>query len=144
MSLDACVICQLPEQKFQGGGTSRHFRASCARCGTYEWEGRVPNPDWERLAPRLSGFVRDQNRAGIIPVFNAELVESVRHVAVPGLLDRSNRLLAGIVAALEDPQGIYGLEGEPQWLAITFSRDEAELDLLLRILSDRGLASDTG
>lgn len=137
--MDECVVCQLPNISFVNRGAKGNF-ANCDRCGIYCWHPAIGSRGRENRRVKMSGFIREQNVAGIEPEFTRELVAQVEHLTVPGLEDRATRLLAALVRvsdiAARERQIIYHrLDFE----ALTYSTGINELDLLADILCDRAL-----
>jgi len=83
----------------------------------------------------MAGYVRDQNAAGIIPMFTRDLVSMVERLPMPMLRERASRLLTAIVKDTGyNLQGAFSLKEQPVFLAVSYSEKEAELDFLLRLL----------
>lgn len=92
--LSPCEIC-----KTQSHSQRRHnwrMCRSCPRCGTFEYD---LSAGWRHVqseahAIRLSGWVRDQNDAGIEFVqITWELFDKTREMSLPTLTERATRLL---------------------------------------------------
>ena len=117
----------------------------CQRCGDLEWDITVPMQEQADGWVKVSGFVREQNAAGIVPVLTRELVRAVERSPMPSLRDRSMRLIAAIVQRFGyDTNGVYSFGDELPLLAVSYSADAIELDLLLQILGDENLVSYKG
>ena len=94
---------------------------------------------------KVSGFVREQNAAGITPVLTRELVRAVERSPMPSLRDRSTRLIAAIVRKIGyDTRSTYGFGDDHLLLAVSYSASPDELDLLLQILDGEDLVSYKG
>ena len=67
----------------------------CSRCGAFSYDSlegppRIRSPD-EMV--RLSGWVREQNAAGVVPVhITPEIARRVAQMPVPGLRERTEGL----------------------------------------------------
>lgn len=137
---DPCTICQLAAQPTREGSTRDFFRTRCARCGDFEWDPRTP---FDRRADRvvkMAGFVREQNAVGIVPRFTSELVRTVERMPMPRLRDRAMRLLATVVEKLgHNLEAVHGFDDEPSMLAVSYSANLAELDVLFSILDSERL-----
>lgn len=91
MLKDACSICQLPNRPTEpiGDGSTTHSDATeCERCGRFEWDHLASLEGRARLQVKMSGFVRDQNTAGITPRLTRELVQYVENLSMPRLKER--------------------------------------------------------
>jgi hypothetical protein len=68
----------------------------CSRCGAFSYDSsegppRIRSPD-EMV--RLSGWVREQNAAGVVPVhITPEITRRVAQMPMPGLRERASRVL---------------------------------------------------
>lgn len=106
----------------------------------------MPPNGRESRQVRMSGFVREQNTAGIMPVFTRDLVRTVEHMTMPGFTDRAMRALAAMV----QDRGIevsYRPMDFPQVLsiqAVSYSVDAEELEFLTRLLDSKGLVARSG
>ena len=133
---DACKICNREAQPTRESGTFRAHRTICARCGEFDWDiGASPLSEYPEWRVKLSGYVREQNAAGITPMFTHELVNAVERFAIPPIRDRSMRLLAGIVAEIGyDTSSVHLFNDEPKLLALSYSDDFRALLLLFHVL----------
>ena len=137
---DPCVICQLLAQPTREGSTRNSFTTRCSRCGDFEWDIHTPFDGRSDRVVRMSGFVREQNAAGIVPLFTLELVRAVERMPIPRLRDRAMRLLAAIVDKLgHNLETVHGFDDEPKILAVAYSANLAELDVLFGILDSEYL-----
>jgi hypothetical protein len=112
----------------------------CPRCGEFDYDTSV---GWRKITSpdemvQLSGWVREQNAAGVVPVrITPERAARTMLMPMPGLRERANRVLSilakeyfwqlfdkEIVARRQDIQGI------------SYSSDEMQLFCLLSILED--------
>ena len=117
----------------------------CERCGEFEWDITMPALDQADGWVKVSGFVREQNAAGITPVLTRELVRAVERSPMPSLRDRSTRLIAAIVRKIGyDTRSTYGFGDDHLLLAVSYSASPDELDLLLQILDGEDLVSYKG
>ena len=89
-----CAICgnqaeHIPDQWFP--------EWSCQRCGKFDFDVSVGRPKINSPDEmvRLSGWVREQNAAGVAPVrITPETARRFARARPPGLRERSSRLLA--------------------------------------------------
>ena len=91
----------------------------CERCGRFRITGTAEacekSPDLRR---RLSGWVRDQNRAGV----DLPTVQSYTDPPDPSMSQRIKCLLLEATHGLVRPEQVVGL-GEPRFIAASYSSD---------------------
>jgi hypothetical protein len=115
----------------------------CPRCGEFEYDvSVVPKMRSPDEMVRLSGWVREQNAAGLVPVrITLERAARVVHMRLPGLRERANRALGMI--AKKHPNLSYrisfpGVAADLELQAATYSRTSDEARQLIDILLDDG------
>jgi hypothetical protein len=146
MAYDFCEICGLANQQSVNAG-ERGVRVTCARCGTFDWEPRPPRltPITREQQVKLSALVREQNAVGLVPILNAELIKKVNSRAQPRLRDRALRALAAIIQVIGyDIHTTFSISDELRIHAISYSADDEELSVLLKILEGDGLLKTEG
>jgi hypothetical protein len=133
--LRPCEICgnqaqYVPSDFFPG--------RRCPRCGEFDY---VTTVGWRKInSPdemvRLSGWVREQNAAGVVPVrITPETSRRVAQMRVPGLRERTSRALMKLARDKSDAWFIRDDVGrDPELQGISYSLDEQGVDLLIRIL----------
>jgi len=141
-----CNICgHLAEYGLDAAFPARH----CPRCGDFDydaslaWRG-VSSPD-EMV--RLSGWVREQNAAGVVPRITPEISRRVAQLLVPGLRERASRVLALIASKYPRPDVWFGPVETARDLEIqgvSYSRDHREVLFLMDILIDGGCLRSGG
>jgi nucleoside 2-deoxyribosyltransferase len=139
MPTNPCVICHLPDQATGNGELGLSSRTSCLRCGDFQWGITAPFEGRSRRQVRMSGYVRDQNAAGVIPMFTAELVRLVESLPLPRIVERSRRLLAKIARDWGQNNNVYPIDGQLDLEAVSYSADKEELAFLFRLLESEGL-----
>jgi hypothetical protein len=100
---------------------------------------------------RLSGWVREQNAAGILPVrITPEASRRVAQMRMPGLRERANRALRVIARKYPDlinPTEFIKITADLEHQGISYSRNQEDAMRLLHILIDdgsfRGIVSNT-
>ena len=110
----------------------------CPRCGAFSY-GSSEGPPAIRSSDemvRLSGWVREQNAAGVVPVrITPEISRRVAQMRVPGLRERTSRALMKLARDKSDAWFIRDDVGrDPELQGISYSLDEQGVDLLIRIL----------
>jgi hypothetical protein len=83
----------------------------------------------------LSGFIHDQNKAGITPLLTAERIHQVERMSVPRLGDRAERLLVALASAYGNTDVRFYAVDDARFQAMSYSADESQMRLLLEILS---------
>jgi hypothetical protein len=124
----------------------------CPRCGQFridtvsgnlradqEW---FSEDDAEKMV-RLSGWVREQNRAGVVPTLTEEIVNRVIARPRPDLRSRSMVVLEMLVLEMEGATGdspfiVDQTIHEPKILGCSYSATPNEVRMLLRILHSSG------
>jgi hypothetical protein len=74
-----------------------------------------------------------------VPTLNAQLLAAIGRMPIPRLPERAMKLLLEVANVAENPEGWYLPDGQPRYLAASYSTDYRELKILLRILEDKGL-----
>jgi hypothetical protein len=137
-----CVICSTTQAKTLTNKGDDGEHQECPRCGEFKISGSAlamimgRGETEEKIRAKISGWSRDQNRAGTTPEINSGIFENIVSRPIPSLIDRATRLLieAGHKHELATSFNI----GEPRFLAATYSSNEEDLYLLMRILYQRG------
>src|SRR5580693_7409828 len=120
----------------------------CPRCGEFEYDvsvvPKIRSPD-EMV--RLSGWVREQNAAGVVPVrITPEILPRVSNMRLPGLRERASRVLVKLARDRSD--ALFSRAAVAQDLELqgrSYSLNEGAVDLLIRILlDDNSLRFDGG
>ena len=116
----------------------------CPRCGTFRYNSEV---GWVGVKTkdhlvRLSGWTREQNDRGVdFPDVTLEVFRRVEEMRLPGHLERANRALTVIAKEWPSLTECYYLEKFRASLEVqgrSYSRDEAELSVLIKILVEKG------
>jgi hypothetical protein len=133
-----CNICgSLAEYGSDAAFPSRH----CPRCGDFDYDAslglKIQSPD-EMV--RLSGWVREQNAAGVVPVrITPDISRRVVHMRLPGLRERANWALGVIARKHPDVIRLINLAelvSTAEFQGITYSRTPEEAMQLIHILLD--------
>ena len=133
-----CPICR-NDAEYVGDGVFDAFR--CPRCGNFDYQVSL---GWREISSlddmvRLSGWVREQNLAGIgYARITHEIAARVFRMPLPRLRERALRLLAQLAAqsltgsyvAIQFTSTVHDLALHGK----TYSRDSAEMGTLLRVL----------
>lgn len=144
---DPCEICQLPDQQWDSCGTRWMRRISCARCGHYELDTTALPSRQGRTARqvRLSGFIREQNAAGIVPRITITLARRLECMPLPRLKARALRALSGMVQDVGfNVQQQFAFNKVVAIQAAAYCADAEELWTLIQILDHLGLVETQG
>ena len=141
---DTCEICATIAETISSDFDGIHQQ--CRRCGEFKLDGtgqttirNVPLPD----KAKLSGWVRDQNILGDIPKLSDERIWHLVASPMPGFRQRADRLLSYAVRRQRKLGGTFTLF-DPALIAVTYSRDDDELQYLGQYLRDEALIHHTG
>jgi hypothetical protein len=145
-----CEICGTP-LAHANAATDKAVGRSCPRCGEFCIDigssGLIADANWfpgnenkEKMV-RVSGWTREQNVAGSVPIFTDELVARVAMLPRPEIRSRSMTLLREL--SLDDPNFNRTFSkmdlSNSRILGATYSFDSNDLDVLLRVLEREGL-----
>jgi len=137
-------ICEICGSEAEFGPDWAVCSRKCPRCGTFEYYSTV---GWLEVETpnhmvRLSGWVRDQNNAGIaFPNITPELSQRVARIPLPRLRDRANRALLTLARqfpGLNDWYDPRDFTSFPELLGRTYSLDDNAAYILVRLLAESG------
>lgn len=111
----------------------------CERCGHFQITGtaEVCVKDSPDLRRRLSGWIRDQLRAGV----DLPRIESYTDPPDPTTFQRVEKLLLEAAYGLDRPDQTISL-AEPRFIAASYSRDHDEVIYLWQGLNRSGWATE--
>lgn len=138
---DQCEICK-KERAQTFLETIGTIHQDCPRCGEFKAEPsactvlRRPLGDAKRA--RLSGWVRSQNHARIVPTITTHTLENVLNQPFPSVAERARALLVEAELGLEN-LGDYFNINDARFLAATYSISKDDVSFLLKLLSEQGL-----
>jgi hypothetical protein len=134
-----CQICKNPADH----SDDEHIRTvRCPRCGRYQVHAtqaalKVETPDH---MVRLSGWIREQNAAGIeVADITPEVSRAVAQRPLPGLKERSDRVLAFLAREFPRTELYFVPDAIARSLelqGVAYCRDHRDATLLLHILED--------
>lgn len=141
-TISQCQICSTEGAQFVQCAPSR-LSQDCPRCGTYEITRTAAavleyETDIEPKS-KISSWVREQNNGGSTPLITSNNLDSIKAKPTPYVADRAFGLLK------EAEKGLTGLGQsfnvfEPRYLAASYSQNKEDIDFLVHMLSDQGLA----
>jgi hypothetical protein len=141
ISSGPCEICRNPATYLSG--RVGVIRQDCARCGTFQYDSSV---GWTHIESpdqmvRLSGWVRDENKAGVdYPTITRDVVQRMAGMSLPRLQDRAARALAVIVRkwpGLYDWSYPNSFAQDLELQGRSYSIDQAEAMVFIRVLIDQ-------
>ena len=140
VATDPCEVCakeqarRLPED-FDG------VHQACPRCGEFKISGTAGSVLRQGVGKAkrafLSGWVRDQNNAGAVPIITTTLLENLLQRSTPPVAERAFALLR------EAEHGLTGLGtgfniNEPRFLSATYSANFDDVIFLVKVLKEHG------
>jgi hypothetical protein len=145
-----CNICgNLAEYGPDWAFPGRH----CPRCGDFDYDASL---GWRKIQSpdelvRLSGWVREQNAASVVPVrITQDISRRIARMPMPRLRERANRALSVIARKYPDlvnPTEFIKITADLELQGISYSRDQHDAMVLINILIDdgffKGLVSNT-
>ncbi len=141
---DPCELCGTLTER--SGGVGFGVQQRCPQCGEFKLDRtgiaiirRVSQPD----KAKLSGWVRDQNNLGDIPNLSDERIRHLIASPMPGIGERADRLLSYAIRNQQKLGDTFTVI-DGALIAVTYSRDEHELDYLVQYLRDETLIKLTG
>src|SRR5579859_29080 len=130
---DPCIVCQLPEQPTAQGSDIHSYRTQCERCGQYVWPiGTPPNGRAARQT-KMSAYIREQNRAGIVPRFTPELISLVEARPIPRVTETALTILTYLCDTIRNTNPC-DKKNDLELQAIAYASSWKDLQLPLEIL----------
>lgn len=142
-----CPICGNPPYKFVPADWFPEWH--CPRCGNFDYDCSI---GWRQVSSsdemvRLSGWVREQNAAGLAPVrITPDTAARVTRMPLPRLRERASRVLVEIARRWPQSEASFNLEFISRNLKVqglSYSQNEREVLRLLEILTDDGCFRQT-
>ncbi len=138
---DQCEVCS-KEQAETRPPSFDGVHQVCPRCGEFKLSGTAGSVLRRGVGANkramLSGWVREQNNAGSIPMISTAVLDSVFQRPLPSVAQRAFSLLKEAekgLSALGQPFNI----NEPRFLGASYSADKNDVVYLVRTLKDQGL-----
>jgi hypothetical protein len=135
-----CLICDSSAEDEQA---TSFTDIKCGRCGRFLVSTLDGMPRLSSLehGVKLSGWIREQNAAGIVPRVTASIAQRVESMPLPRYLERARKALT---VFWKKYPSIYGWAAEHivrqdlEVIGTSYSADEAAVGVLLRILEREG------
>jgi len=143
---DRCEVCAVETAKTLNSGGFDGIHQDCPRCGEFKVTGTALSEMSQRLGQErraiLSGWVRNQNTFGSVPLITSDNLESILAIPIPPVMERVKLLLMEAEKGLKRLGDNFDLR-EPRFLAATYSSSFQDVIYLFRILFEQGLAKST-
>jgi len=140
---DPCEVCVYKNATTIPSGGFDGVHQNCPRCGEFKLSGTASSVMRQSLGKDkralLSGWVRNQNRLGSVPMITTENLKKIIATPLPSVIERANALLEEAVLGLKGLGDNFNI-GEPIFLAATYSSTAQDVKYLLGLLHDQGLA----
>lgn len=138
---DPCEVCTR-EQAETRPATFDGIHQVCPRCGEFKLSGTAGSVLRRGVGPAkralLSGWVREQNNAGSVPMITTDVLDNVLQRPSPSVAQRAFSLLKEAekgLGALGQPFNIT----EPRFQSASYSADFNDVVYLARTLKDQGM-----
>jgi len=139
---DPCEVCATTQAETLSTPGYDGVHQNCPRCGEFKIAGStlgmMSGGVGKEARAKLSGWVRDQNRAGTTPEINSYIYKSILARPIPSIADRATRLLIEAAHGQTELGARFNIN-EPRFLAATYSSNNNDLFFLMRLLERRGL-----
>lgn len=87
----------------------------------------------------LSGWVRNQNRSGSVPMITSENLQKILSIPMPSVGERALALLEEAESGLKELGDRFDIK-DPRFLAATYSSSQKDVSFLMGMLRDQGFA----
>lgn len=140
---DLCEVCRT-EQAESLPTSFDGIHQNCPRCGEFKVSGSacsiLNHGTGEAKRAILSGWVRDQNNSGSVPMITTTVLENVLNRSAPSVADRAFSLLREAERGLKGLGASFNIN-EPRFLSATYSSNSNDVDFLVRALKEQGLVN---
>lgn len=143
--LDPCEVCTKEQARslpvnFDG------IHQACPRCGEFKLSGSAGSVlrrgVGELKRAILSGWVRDQNNSGSVPMITTTVLENVLQRSPPPVAERAFALLKEAERDLAGLGASFNIN-EPRFLAATYSANLEDVVFLVKVLKEHGFVDST-
>lgn len=136
---DPCEVCN-KEQAITYTPQFDGVHQLCPRCGEFKFTRTAGTilrgvADLKKRA-LLSGWVREQNNSGSISLITTTVLENVLQRALPSVAQRAFSLLKEAENSLDALGESFNIN-ESRFLAASYSKNQSEVDYLVRTLKDQ-------
>ena len=143
---DRCEVCTVePATTIPFGGFDG-IHQNCPRCGEFKISGSalsfMSKGLGQELRAILSGWVRNQNTLGSVPLITSDNLNKILATPIPPVMERVKLLLVEAEKGLKRLGDNFDIN-EPRFLAASYSSSIQDVAYLFRILFDQRLAKST-
>jgi hypothetical protein len=140
---DPCEVCNKEQAKTQTCSSSFDgVHQVCPRCGEFKLSGtagtvlrNVVGADKRAL---LSGWVKEQNNSGAVPLITNAVLDNVFQRPLPSVAQRAFSLLKEAEKGNHELGQLVDIN-EPRFLAASYSANIKDVNYLVRTLNDQGM-----
>lgn len=140
---DPCEVCNIEQAMTQTCSSSFDgVHQVCPRCGEFKLSGtagtvlrNVVGPDKRAL---LSGWVKEQNNSGAVPLITNAVLDNVFQRPLPSVAQRAFSLLKEAEKGSHELGQLVNIN-EPRFLAASYSANIKDVYYLVRTLNDQGM-----
>ena len=140
---DPCEVCT--KQEAEARPSPSYFDGChqvCPRCGEFKLSGTAGTLLRRGVGPvkraLLSGWVREQNNSGSVPMITAAVLENVLQRPLPSIAERAFSLLREAEKGLRALGESFNIN-EPRFLAASYSAHLNDVHYLVRTLNAQGM-----
>jgi hypothetical protein len=138
---DQCEVCT-KEQAESRPVNFDGVHQVCPRCGEFKLSGTAGSVLRRGVGTTkralLSGWVREQNNSGSIPMITTAVLDNVLQRSLPSIAQRAFSLLKEAEKGLGALGQTFNIN-EPRFLAASYSADVNDVVYLVRTLKDQGM-----
>lgn len=140
IDIDPCEVCNQSEAESIAGASFDGVHQICPRCGEFKLSGSAGTVIRRGIGPTkralLSGWVREQNNSGSVPLISSAVLENVLQRPLPSVADRAFSLLKEAEKGLSALGESFKIN-QPRFLAASYSADLNDVHYLVRTLNDQ-------
>ena len=141
-NIDPCEVCSIEQAKTYPSNLDG-VHQECPRCGEFKISGTAGSilrgGKGKEARAKLSGWVREQNLLGAVPLITSDNMESVFARPLPSVADRALSILQEAERGTTNLGDRFNIN-DPRFLAASYSSDHADVLFLLNLLKEQGLA----
>ena len=139
---DPCEVCKSQQAETHPSNFDG-LHQTCPRCGQFKISGTALSmlsaSGGSLKRAQLSGWVREQNRSGVVPFVTTDVLKNVVDRKQLPVADRARFLLEEAERGLHNLGDRFNIT-EPRFLAATYSDSQNDVDFLMQVLKSEGLA----
>ncbi len=137
--IDPCEVCS-KEQAATLPSNFDGIHQKCPRCGEFKLSGTAGSVI-RRFSPEkralVSGWVRDQNNSGAIPMITTHVLDTVLQRSAPPISERATALLREAVRGQTGLGARFNIN-DSRFLAASYSSEKNDVIFLGRMLEEQG------